>query len=93
MVSFIIGLLVGMIVLLFVIGMCRTASMSDVEIENNELKEMLKNIRGDIELMLTLLPSMSNRIVDNLNPTSYITGTYIGDVELQKYLKQLLQRY
>ena len=56
LISLIVGVVIGAMVMLIVLGLCKTADRSNIEIELLELSIKLENAHDDISYLITLLP-------------------------------------
>lgn len=56
--------------------------------------DLLKQIRQDLEYLLSFVPARCREDVDKgLAPMFYVTGTYEGDIALADRVKEICERY
>jgi|GEM_PF-2115635 len=55
---------------------------------NNE-----KTVKDDIKFLLSLLPTWAKEVPAGFDPTMYGTGSYTGDLEVNKRVREIEDRY
>lgn len=58
------------------------------------LNDTADQVRKDIEFLLSFAPALDpEQVSPGLAPMFYVTGTYEGDVELARKVKEICDRY
>jgi len=50
-------------------------------------------IKNDIKFLLSLLPTWAKEVPAGFDPTMYGTGSYAGDLEVNKRVREIEDRY
>jgi len=54
---------------------------------------MNKAVKDDIKFLLSLLPTWAKEVPAGFDPTMYGTGSYAGDLEVNKKVQKTKDRY